>query len=599
MRTYAVRHGRWISASAVLALLLLAPAGGWRLPVEGASAIQLEAQVGWSGWVPLSAWMPLRVDLSSTESLDAAVVVDVPLPGRDGVMSFRRPVRLGPVEQHRITMDILMPDTRRATTVRLVSGTRELARTELRVAPARVVEGVVLALTHDTAGLEFLTAFPQKLRPAYLTETDLPARWQDYDGVALLAIRDLDARVVSQAQQRAMETWVAQGGRLVVTGGERLVSLRAPWLLNMLPAIPAGLTRVSGAELPRGVRGPILAASLTPKPGASQRSPLIARWRWGAGAVTMWGFDAFAPEWRAWPGGAAEWGEALNAPVWPAVASRDLAAALPAGRPLPGGLQMGLAVLSLAYVVVARAALFRAGRVRSGWLAVPVVASLFALVTYGFALQARRAGTAVVQAAVVEGIPGTGAARVSSVVSLISPYGGTFRLEAPVEATVQPIEPAPLTFDGSGTISGSAPKTGLKFEVRQVAALAVEGRVDAGPEGLRLTISNRSGLQISGAMVFRGGQRYRLPRIGAQLSALLDPAGWEAAIRQPVPPPDTGDRLIEEVLARLQRRQSSPDVAAWLVGRIQDERLAVRGRPMQVESHQVLVLPLPAAEVPP
>lgn len=599
MRTRAVRHVGWISASAVLGFLLLVPGGGWRLPVEGASAIQLEAQVGWSGWVPLGAWLPLRVALSSTESLDAAVVVDVPLPGRDGVMSFRRMVRLGPVEQHHLTMDILMPETRRAATVRLVSGARELARTDLRVAPTRVVDGVVLALTHDTAGLEFLTAFPQKLRPAYVRETDLPARWQGYGGVALLAIRDLDARVVSQAQQRAIETWVAQGGRLVVTGGERLVSLRAPWLLTMLPAMPAGLTRMSSAQVPRGVHGPILAAALTPKPGASQRSPLIARWRWGAGVVTMWGFDAFAPEWRSWPGAAAEWGEALNAPVWPAVASRELAAVLPAGRPLPGGLQMGLAVLSLAYVVVVRATLFRAGRVRSGWLAVPVVASVFALVAYGFALQARRAGTAVVQAAVVEVIPGTGAARVSGVASLISPYGGTFGLEAPADGTVQPIQPAPLTFDGAGTISGSAPKTGLQLEVRQVVALAVEGHVAAGPQGLRLTISNRSGLQISDAMVFRGGQRYRLPRIGTQFSALLDPAGWEAVIRQPVPPLDTGDRLIEDVLARLQRGQSSSDAAAWLVGRIQDERLAVRGGPMQVESHQVLVLPLPAGQEPP
>lgn len=589
MRHRTVRRVGWIGPTILLLLLTQSAAG--------APAIRLEAQAGWSGWVPLGTWIPLKVDLASSEPLDAAIIVDAPLPGRDGVLSFRLPVRVGPAAQ-RVIMDILLPDARRPATVRVVVGGRELARSEIRIAPTRVVEGVVLALTREGAGLEFLAESSRKLRPAYITESDLPARWQGYGGVVLLAIRDLDPGAMSPAQRQAIEHWVAQGGRMVVTGGERLASLRTPWLLRMLPAVPVALTQVRDLSGPRGIRGPILAASLALKPGASSRGPLIAQWRWGAGAVTVWGFDAFAPEIRSWPGRAAQWREALGAPVRHAVASRDFAAALPTSRPLPGGLQAGLAALSLVYVLVARAALVRAGRVRSGWLVVPMVAAVFALAMYGFALHSRRMGTSVVQAAVVEVIPGTGRARVSSFVSLISPYGGTFALDAPQDATVQPIGPASFIFDGPSAISGNAPTSGLKVEVQQLVALAVDGAVEAGPAGLRLGISNRTGSEISDALVFRNGQVFRLPRIGAQFSMHLDPAGWEEVVRQPVPPPGTGDRFIDEVLGRL-RGQTFPDVGAWLVGRITDERLTVRGRPMQVESHQLLVLPLPLVEVRP
>ncbi len=557
----------------------------------GAVAVRLETQAGWSGWVPLGVWIPLKVNLASTEPLDADIIVDAPLPGHDGVMSFRQPVRVGS-ESTRITMDILLPDGRRPATVRLVTAGRELARSEIRVAPGRVVDGVVMALTRDAAGLEFLAESTRKLRPAYITEPDLPTRWQGYGGIVLLAIRDLDPGAISPAQREAIEQWVLQGGRMVVTGGERLASLRSPWLLRMLPAVPGAVKQTQDLSSPRGIRGPVLAASLALKPGASSRGPLMAQWRWGAGVVTVWGFDAFAPEIRSLPGRAAAWREALDAPVRPAVATQDLAAALPVSRPLPGELQAGLAGLSLVYVIAARAALVRAGRVRSGWLAVPAVAAVFALALYGFALSSRRIGTSVVQAAVVEVIPGTGRARVSSFVSLISPYGGAFALDAPHDAAVRPVGPASLIFEGPSAIRGNAPASGLKVEAQQLVALAVDGAVEAGPAGLRLGISNRTGSEILDALVFRNGQVFRLPRIGPQFSAQLDPAGWVEAARRLAPPPGTEDRFIDEVLVRLRGR-TSPDAGAWLVGRITDDRLIMRGQPMQVESYQILVLPLP------
>jgi len=556
-----------------------------------APAATLQAEAGWAGWIPLNAWLPVHVDLQVSIPVDGAVVVDVPVPGYDAPLSFRRPVRLLPGAPQRIVVDVFVPDAHRALTVRLVASGREVTHREVPLSATRAVEGVVLALTREPAGLEFLFDLPRKIRPAYITAQDLPAQWQGYAGVRLLAIRDLDARAVSPAQQQALEQWVAQGGRLVVTGGEPLAALRAPWLLKMLPARPVGLTDVRRPDSLPGVRGPISVTTLVLRGGAAG-GPMGARWRWGAGSVLVWAFDLFAPELRAWSGAAAMWAAALDAPVRPWVASAELADALPSSRPLAGAVQAWLAALSLVYIVVVRRALGRAGRVRAGWLAVPVVAAVFVIAMYGFALQARRAGTSVVQASIVETIPGTGLARVRTFAALISPYGGVFQLQMPDDARMQPVEPRPLTFDTPFALSGPAPVAGLRVDAAQVVPMPLVGRAVVNAAGLRVEIDNRSGLSIADARIFRGGQIYRLPRIGANVSTQLDPTKWEPFARQPNPPADVGDRFMEEVLARLPRQPPTPDIAAWLVGRIGAAGPTIVGRLMRVEAHQLVVVPL-------
>src|SRR3989475_4740482 len=151
---------------------------------------------------------------------------------------------------------------------------------------------------------------------------------------------------------------------------------------------------------------------------------------------------------------------------------------------------------------------------------------------------------------------------------------------------MQRVGPPPLTFAARSAISGSAPASGLRVDAAQVVSMPLTGRTAVSDAGLRVEIDNRGGGSITDAQIFRGGQVYRLPRIGATLSTLLDPTRWEPFGRQPNPPPDVGDRFMEEVLGRLQRQPSSPDVVAWLVGRLGDGQPAagqsIRGNASRV-----------------
>src|SRR3989454_10941025 len=227
----------------------------------GAPAVNLQAEVGWAGWIPVRAWLPVLVHLQVSTPVDGEIVVEVPVQGYDAPLSFRRPVRLLSCAPQRIAVDVFVPDARRALTVRLVASGREVTRREVPLSASRAVEAVGLALTHQPAGLEVLAGLTRQIRAAYITEVDLPVQWQGYAGVQLLVVRDLDERAVSPAQQRALEQWVVQGGRLLVTGGAPLAVLRARWLLRMLPADPAGLTDVRRPDALPGLRGPISSTS--------------------------------------------------------------------------------------------------------------------------------------------------------------------------------------------------------------------------------------------------------------------------------------------------------------------------------------------------
>src|SRR3989475_6781169 len=133
---------------------------------------------------------------------------------------------------------------------------------------------------------------------------------------------------------------------------------------------------------------------------------------------------------------------------------------------------------------------------------------------------------------------------------------------------MQRVGPPPLTFAAPSATGGGAPASGLRVDAAQVVSMPLNGRTAVSDAGLRVEIDNRGGLSITDAQIFRGGQVYRLPRIGATLSTLLDPTRWEPFARQPNPPPDVSERFMEEVLARLQRQPSSPDAVAWPRGRL-------------------------------
>lgn len=585
----------------LLAMCLAAVPAGAR----PAAPLDLDAEVGWSGWIVPGVWLPLRITLSARDNFDGTMLIEVPEVQSRSIITYQVPVRITAGARQRLTAEVIITDPRQPVRVRIVQDGREVVRREIALGSVRAVEGVVATLTQDAVGLEFLSALSRRLRAVYISERDLPVRWQAYGGVEWLVIRDLDDRGVLPLQRQALVQWLEQGGRILVTGGDRLAQLQASWLWDLLPATVRGVGQAQPTGLLSGVIGPVGITLVTPRPGASvspaSGPPLAVQWRLGRGTVVLWTFDAFAPSIRAWPGLMQLWQPLIESPPPVTVAHRDLAALLPATRPLPGNAQAALGVLSILYIIVMRIGLRRLGGRRLGAMAIAVVAIVFGILLYEVAAAARVASTALIQISVAEVIPAGQVARVTTYVSIVSPYGGMFGLQAPADAAISPLSRAAVTFvDTASAVRGVAAPGNLTFEVTQVVPLPVRGRITPQEDEAEVEIQNRTGLVLRDAAVISHRQVYRLPDIGPHLTLRLNPARWEVV--QPRAVSGALDEQVREwILARLDRQPDDPDSGVdrmWLMARMQDPRVTIqdrRGRPGTVL--QILLVPLDAGRV--
>jgi hypothetical protein len=500
-------------------------------PAAAAPTLDVRATLGIGGWVSPGEITPLRIEIRSASPLAGTLQIGVPAGLRGGLVTTHLlPLRLAAGGRQQAYVDLIVRDPRRPISLVVRDDSGERFRSALPVGPDRVVEGIVAALTHEAAGLEFVTGTEGKRRPAYITEDDLPVRWQAYDAVDLLIVRDLDPRGVLPAQARALEEWVRQGGRLLIVAPERLNLAEAPWLRALLP------------------------------PNAERDA--------GRGTVAVAGEDLFTPARRERGELRAQVRAILDRPRAASVADVALAEILPSTQPLPGRTQLGLAILSLLYVAAVRVVLRRFGAARGGWL---VIAALVALATsglYAVAAGARTAATSVAQLSVAEMLGALEAARVTTYASIIAPYGGRFAVSVPEGAAARALTDTALTYDdGAREILGAAADGQLSVVVRQIVPLRFRVRRQA-PD---LLVVDRGLLPLDRVVLYRGRQLYRLPS-GAPGVIRLDPARWEPVDRQGALGNDTAGRAMDLLFRQLDHLGD----ATWLVGRIMDERIVLR-----------------------
>jgi hypothetical protein len=491
---------------------------------------EVHAGVGFAGWFAPGKIAPLQIDLRSPMPLAADLQVEVPSELRGGTpVTHVVPFRLPAGGRYQATVDVVVRDPRRPILLTVRDAHGERLRHEVPLGVARVVDGVVAALTDEAAGLEFLSGVDEKRRPAYLAEDALPVRWQAYEAVDLLIIRDLDPRAMAPAQEQALVEWIAQGGRLLVVAPHRLHLEEARRLADLIPS-------------------------------AGERA-------YGRGVVAAAPEDLFAPELRSRGALREHVAALLRRPAAPPVAPPVFADLLPATRPLPGATQVGLAGLSVLYILVLRAILPRVPARRLGWLGLVIVAAAATAAMYGVAAGARSAATSLAQLSVAEMLGTLPSARVITYASVIAPYGGRFAVRVPSGIEARPSGGGGVTYDaGRGEISGAAADGQLLLVARQIVPLRLQVRWS--PSGA-LTM-DPLGAGVQHAVLYRRRQVYKLPPEPAA-TITLDPARWEPVDRPGTLGSDVAGRAMDALFRRLDRAGDT----TWLVGQIGDERLGL------------------------
>jgi hypothetical protein len=469
----------------------------------------LEVRLGFDGALKIGVPLPIEVRVPPLPSSGrASLLVEAPALGpQAGTVTTSTVISFEgiPGVARTFHLPVIVSDIRRPLTVRVLLGGGEVFRRTVALDPMQVGSRVVVAVSSAHGGLAFVHRLPGRVVAAEISEEALPSLWQEYAGVDLLAVRDLDPARLDDAQRRALLMWIRMGGRLLLVARP---GVPVPEFLS--PVLPAdvgeprtvsardALAQRFGADLPSDS---LVITTLAPHPGAEEVRaggvPVIVSAPAGWGRVTMWSFDPWEPPFRGGEGSLRLWADALGSPPRPPSPSLVDAAAvagrLPDSPPLDPQVHVAVGAAVLGYVLL-QYVLRRRLPSTAGAVGGLVIACLGLGAFTMLAADVRSRSTALTQATFLEQAPAAPAARALTVAVVAVPYGGPYLLRAPRDATAGPATPSgDLRLDltsGNVILTGylRAGESGRPFEALGTVPLETSGTLSPDSRVLRVDL---------------------------------------------------------------------------------------------------------------
>ena len=472
---------------AALLLLTMLPA----IPVsaaEGAAGLTMTARAMLQGHVRAGSWFAVAVDI---ENAGPTVTGELRIAGgTDSRTRFGTPAELATGSRKKYLLYALPPSFGGNMKVQLVNGDDVVAEAPVAVAlhdQTQLVVGVVSENPARVVGQLDLLPNQNGAQPVIvpLVPGDLPERIQAWSALDRLIWQDTDSALLSKAQLAALRTWIAGGGRLVITGGTSGADVLSQFPDELLPYRPSAILDVDPAALrpllgglPEGASA-VAAYAGDPGPGRTLATSgdrvIAADMTFGAGSVTIIGFDP-STSWIAE-------GETYDAPMWKKLLPPRAAGAvsLSDDQQIVGAVSnlpslalppiTGLLVLLLGYILLVGPinylVLSRLDRREWAWITVPALIAVFTVGAFGIGSLLRGSDVIVHQVAIVRGAPGTDQATTQAYLGIFSPNRATFQLTVQGDALLA----APMNGDvfGGGTGSGLDVLQGTPSRVRDLA----------------------------------------------------------------------------------------------------------------------------------
>ena len=476
---------RSLRGAILLASLLAAFAP---VPASAASAVEIEARALLGGRYEPGGWAAISVTLvnggTPTEGwlesdTDAGAVrrfVEMPAGSRKNVTLYVQPSGF----QRQIEVRYEEPNGTTRTTVE-VQVFQQIAD------HIAIVGDGSGALRAQLAGALYAGA-PE---PIAIGAADIPDRPEAMSGVATI-VWAADSAALGETQRRALERWVAEGGRLIVVGGADWQARTAAFV-DILPieglgavdgVSQAALAAWSGSDEP-----PVAASTVATGPlrsdarglvAADDGSHLLSMRAVGAGRVLLVGPDAANADFRGWDGAATFWSRMLpttamfEAAFGGGVPNRDqVAGSMEVALNTLPSLDVPPAELLLAVIVgyilligpVSYLVLRRMDRRELAWVTAPILVLAFSAASYGIGLSLKGTQSIVNQIAIVRSTTAGTAATVETYAGVFSPSRATFDLVIEADALVGRLR-GPIARDGT-----TAAATGLAAEQGDPARL--------------------------------------------------------------------------------------------------------------------------------
>ena len=297
---------------------------------------------------------------------------------------------------------------------------------------------------------------------------ELPDKLEGLRSFDLLVLNNLDTSKLTPEQAQALESWVAQGGRLLIGGGAGAQITTAGLTANLFPAeiqatteiesLP-GLVDYVGEDKPIRIPGPFVAAQIQSKTGRvvikEDQLALLTEWSIGKGYIDFCALDPAAAPFDAWNGTAAFW-QNLLAPsaAYPEWLPTDISSRQQFASNMPYALSnlpmlelpsaSWLALMLGIYIVmvgpVNYLVLRRMKRLQLAWISIPSITIFFSIVSFllGYALH----GTDIfVNKIAVIQVESGGSAHIDSYIGVFSPAQTAYEVEIRQAGLISPLSP--------------------------------------------------------------------------------------------------------------------------------------------------------------
>jgi len=532
---------RFLAAGAVFVLLAQAFSAPAQAHPTTQQTVVLNLRAGFDGKCKDPGWLPLRVLVENKgNDLEGSIEASVKAFSFSSFTSvYSTPINLPSGGRKQILLYIYLEDYFDKAEVRLVSKGVTLAEAHRSVdcvGPEEYLIGVMANLPPPTDSL---------VTVATITPEDIPDHGRGLMALDALVISGVDTGSFSQAQRQALAMWLANGGRLVVTGGPGWQKTAAG-LQELLPLSPqatvslddlSALAAFAGDDIP--LAGPAIVTVGKPHDNAeillSQGEyPLLLRRRYGLGESVYLALDPALKPLYNWKGTQVLYQmilrKMIDTPGWSRgfsyqeIAS-DAASYLTSLR-IPSAIALGsfmclylLVVGPLNFLVLSRVKLHQLT-----WISVPSIAVFFVIMALVVGNRLVGIRPILNQLSIVQVWSGISTARVDGLIGLYSPRRASYELEIGQSHLAHPI-----FYKNSSTSWRiiEEPETTrisrFKIDTSAVAKINTEGYIPApkfsntlkiilGEKTVTLkgTITNESELKLKDAVVLAAGEVVRL-----------------------------------------------------------------------------------------
>jgi hypothetical protein len=523
--------------------LLLTPA---LAAAQQPAAVTLSMDAGLDGYYRVGQWLPVWVQLENNgPAIDGRVEVVLPRPD-GGDVTYRYPVDLPTQSRKEITL-YLEPHqyVTRLQVALLDQAGQVVARQEQPLKALDVNDRLYGVIADQPSAFNTLTEIDPEDGAAFtaqLTARQLPDRSAALDGLDALFVSNVDTGTLTEAQRAALSAWIADGGRLIVTGGAGWQKTAAG-LGDLLPMQPANTTTLDNVEALQSFAGTtadpgsVIVATGTLKDdtqpvAAESGTPLITQRPHGFGEVYYLGFDPAAlSQWDGlpalyrqlvssevkrpnWSYGVQDWGTAATA-----------AAMIPNLNLPPVTLICGFIVLYMVAIGPVNFLVVRALKRRElAWVSVPLLAVGFMLGAFLVGALMRGSDPAINRLALVQVWPTANRARVTGIVGLYAPQRAAYEVVAAQGLLLHPpLDDRPYgsddTTDWTLLNDAEAQRVQVEMDVSEVKTLSAEGDIAAPPfqvdaqivvddSGARVagTVQNASAITLENAVLLGPSQ---------------------------------------------------------------------------------------------